>query len=169
MAICTKRKLYEQKERRDLWTIKNANAKYSTDYGRTFTACPNPFKKDADSKVLLTTGADSSFSVQNIYDIAGNVYEWTLEKTADDSNPCALRGGHYDGSGSSDPAADRIQHFDQCQLHSRVSCHTLVDLSHVCSNLSIAKNRAQRGKLETGMLYPKLRSRNITCREGRTF
>lgn len=32
-------------------------------------------------------------------------------------------------------------------------------------NLSIAKSRAQSGK--TGMLYPKLRSRNITCREGR--
>ena len=147
----------------NLWTIKNANAQYLSN-GK-FVQCPNPFKKESNSDILLTTGADSSFSVQNIYDIAGNVWEWTLEKTADDSNPCALRGGHYDGSGSSDPAADRIQHFDQCQLHSRVSCHTLVDLSHVCSNSSIAKNRAQSGK--TGMLHPKLRSRNITCREGR--
>ena len=147
----------------NLWTIKNANAQYLSN--EKFVQCPNPFKKESNSDILLTTGADSSFSVQNIYDIAGNVWEWTLEKTADDSNPCALRGGHYDGSGSSDPAADRIQHFDQCQLHSRVSCHTLVDLSHVCSNLSIAKNRAQSGK--TRMLHPKLRSRNITCREGR--
>ena len=92
----------------NLWTIKNANAKYSTDYGRTFTACPNPFKKDADSKILLTTGADSSFSVQNIYDIAGNVYEWTLEKTSHASNLCAERGGglYYTGS-KNNPAADR--------------------------------------------------------------
>ena len=57
----------------NLWTIKNANAKYSTNSGSTFTACPNPFKKESYSSILLTTGADSSFSVQNIYDIAGNV------------------------------------------------------------------------------------------------
>ena len=63
----------------NLWTIKNANAKYSTNSGSTFTACPNPFKKESYSSILLTTGADSSFSVQNIYDIAGNVWEWTLE------------------------------------------------------------------------------------------
>ena len=91
----------------NLWTIKNANAKYSTDYGRTFTACPNPFKKDADSEILLTTGADSSFSVQNIYDIAGNVYEWTLEKTDRGSLPCAQRGGDFYDTGSGSPAAKR--------------------------------------------------------------
>ena len=61
----------------NLWTIKNAKAQYSTNYGRTFTACPNPFKKESNSIILLTTGVDSSFSVQNIYDIAGNVCEWT--------------------------------------------------------------------------------------------
>ena len=91
----------------NLWTIKNANAKYSTNSGSTFTACPNPFKKDADSKILLTTGADSSFSVQNIYDIAGNVYEWTLEKTDRGSLPCAQRGGDFYDTGSGSPAAKR--------------------------------------------------------------
>jgi len=64
----------------NLWTIKNAKAQYSSNYGSTFTACPNPFKKESSSSILLTTGADSSFSVKNIYDIAGNVLEWTLEK-----------------------------------------------------------------------------------------
>ena len=91
----------------NLWTIKNAKAQYSEDDGDTFTACPNPFKKDADSKVLLTTGADSSFSVQNIYDIAGNVYEWTLEKTDRGSLPCAQRGGDFYDTGSGSPAAKR--------------------------------------------------------------
>ena len=57
--------------------------------------------------ILLTTGGTEQSNVMNIYDIAGNVYEWTLEKTSDTSNPCALRGGGYNDAGSSFPAADR--------------------------------------------------------------
>ena len=91
----------------NLWTIKNANAKYSTNNGSTFTACPNPFKKESNSGIVLTTGADSSFSVQNIYDIAGNVWEWTLEKASYVSYPCATRGGGYSNGGSYCPAAYR--------------------------------------------------------------
>ena len=91
----------------NLWTIKNAKAQYSTNYGDTFKACPNPFKKESNSGILLTTGADSSFSVQNIYDIAGNVIEWTLEKNSFTGFPCANRGGFYYNTGSHDPAAYR--------------------------------------------------------------
>ena len=88
------------------WTITNENAQYLSN-GK-FVPCPNPFKKELSSSILLTTGADSSFSVQNIYDIAGNVYEWTLEKTSDNSSPCAIRGGnYYYSSGSRTPAAHR--------------------------------------------------------------
>lgn len=90
----------------NLWTIKNANAQYSTD-GKSFTACPNPYEKKSALSILLTTGADSSFSVQNIYDIAGNVYEWTLENTSITDDPCAGRGGGYNPVGSSSPAANR--------------------------------------------------------------
>ena len=91
----------------NLWTIKNAKAQYSTNYGDTFKACPNPFKKESNSGILLTTGADSSFSVQNIYDIAGNVIEWTLEKNSFTGFPCANRGGNYNNTGSNNPAANR--------------------------------------------------------------
>ena len=48
-----------------------------------------------ENGILLTTGGTEQSKVMNIYDIAGNVYEWTLEKTSDDSNPCAYRGGGY--------------------------------------------------------------------------
>ena len=44
---------------------------------------------------------------QHIYDIAGNVIEWTLEKNSNGSRPCAPRGGHYDNDGSDSPAANR--------------------------------------------------------------
>ena len=45
--------------------------------------------------ILLTTGAAEVTKLQNIYDIAGNVSEWTLEKTSTNKYPCANRGGYY--------------------------------------------------------------------------
>ena len=43
----------------------------------------------------------------NIYDVAGNVDEWTLENTSDTSYPCASRGGSYGVTGSVYPVAYR--------------------------------------------------------------
>ena len=90
----------------NLWTITNANAQYLS--SGKFVQCPNPFKKESNSSILLTTGADSSFSVQNIYDIAGNVLEWTLENYSNPyiSLPCG-RGGIFNATGSTYPAAYR--------------------------------------------------------------
>ena len=43
----------------------------------------------------------------NIYDFAGNEWEWTLEKTSYASNPCAIRGGSFDNDSSDTPASKR--------------------------------------------------------------
>ena len=56
--------------------------------------------------ILLTTGATEATNLQNIYDIAGNVWEWTKENSST-SNPCVHRGGSYYGMGSSNPAKNR--------------------------------------------------------------
>jgi hypothetical protein len=56
--------------------------------------------------ILLTTGATEATNLQNIYDIAGNVWEWTREIYAT-SNPCVVRGGCYYYDGSNNPAKDR--------------------------------------------------------------
>ena len=57
--------------------------------------------------ILLTTGATEATNLQNISDIAGNVWEWTLEWTSNDSIPCANRGGSFFDDGSDSPASYR--------------------------------------------------------------
>ena len=82
----------------NLWNITNANAKYSVNYGSSFTACPKT--KTENASILLTTGADTSFSLMNIYDIAGNVWEWTLDYSTYTNRPCVSRGGGFNGDGT---------------------------------------------------------------------
>ena len=63
------------------------------------------------SSVLLTTGASDETNKMNIYDFAGNEYEWTLEHaTSSSHDPCASRGGGYSYAGSSNPASFRINY-----------------------------------------------------------
>ena len=65
-------------------------------------------EQSSDSNsILITTGGTEQSKVMNIYDIAGNVWEWTLEKTSITINPCAYRGGSYSYAGSNGPAAYR--------------------------------------------------------------
>ena len=46
-----------------------------------------------------STGSQETYRVKNIYDLAGNVYEWTLE--ADSTNIRVVRGGYYNDTGAS--------------------------------------------------------------------
>ena len=55
--------------------------------------------------ILVTTGTSEKNKVMNIYDIAGNVWEWTLEWTSDSGGPCADRGGGCSSASSGYPAA----------------------------------------------------------------
>ena len=55
--------------------------------------------------ILLTTGATERNSAKNIYDVAGNCYEWTTESKG--SNYRVYRGGFYCNPGSIDPASIR--------------------------------------------------------------
>ena len=56
--------------------------------------------------ILLTTGATEATNLQNIYDIAGNAWEWTLEFCTT-SGPCVYGGGSYLDHGSGVPAKNR--------------------------------------------------------------
>ena len=63
--------------------------------------------QSSGNSILLTTGASEACKKMNIYDLAGNVWEWTLEYTSYTYNPCASRGGICNESGSINSASGR--------------------------------------------------------------
>ena len=111
------------------WSITNDKAQYSTDG----TWNNGSYTKGEEGAVLLTTGASDSFAKMNIYDVAGNVIEWTLECKLQEmsskgvklaslintqispirmaetaaSGPCVVRGGVYLYDGADYPASRR--------------------------------------------------------------
>ena len=115
------------------WSITNNKAKYSKDYGTSWN--DGAYTKETESGILLTTGASETFAKMNIYDVAGNVFEWTLEgnqnaavvgstgirlaslintqispirmATAPPSGPCVIRGGCYYDNGTDFSASGR--------------------------------------------------------------
>ena len=95
----------------NLWNITNENSKYAIFNTSNYTlgdwTSGAYGVKGSSKEILLSTGASETFSKQGIYDLAGNVWEWTFEYTAYSSGPCAIRGGNYNGFGSDNPAADR--------------------------------------------------------------
>ena len=89
-------------------TFEITKGKYSEDDGDTFTEVTGTYTKPASREVLLTTGATERNSVLNIYDLAGNEFEWTLEKNTDTYYPIVSRGGNYIYIGSLFPGASRL-------------------------------------------------------------
>ena len=73
-------------------------------------------------------GAREGFKQKNIYDMAGNVDEWTMEKY---STNRVDRGGNYRNFGSEGPASNRSHNVDRDVSNGRFSCSALykVDLS----------------------------------------
>ena len=88
-------------------TFEITKGKYSTDYGKTFTEINETYPKPTNTQVLLTTGATERNSVLNIYDLAGNGWEWTLERSASNRLPSVYRGGYYIHGGFDNPVASR--------------------------------------------------------------
>ena len=91
------------------WNITNENLKYaeSKNYSLQPWTTATEKSKTSNESILLSTGASESFSKMGIYDLAGNVREWTLEYTSYTNSPCASRGGYYVVTGSVFPASYR--------------------------------------------------------------
>ena len=89
----------------------------SNGYGSTATwqKIPDNYEKPIvkpgppEGVALFSTGITERNKKVNIYDFAGNEYEWTLEHaTVYTSDPCSCRGGVFHGDSSVYPASYRI-------------------------------------------------------------
>ena len=84
----------------------------NADFGNTAQGC-----------ILTTTGANTTKNCKkNIYDLAGNVWEWTIESTPLSNYPCCNRGGSSGMGGYELPASYRDRAF--------------MTMSSTCSRLS---------------------------------
>ena len=94
------------------WTINRETAKYTTSphsdtTWTSISAEENKTKtKTASESILLTTGASEKFRTKNIYDLVGNVWEWTNEAYSETQR--VLRGGYYGNGGTGCPASSRF-------------------------------------------------------------
>ena len=90
------------------WTLSSTWNPSTTATTNFVDSSRNKIAQSSDGNgILVTTGTSEKNKVMNIYDVAGNVIEWTLEKTFVTQHPCVSRGGTYGDAGSGDPAAGR--------------------------------------------------------------
>jgi len=88
------------------WSLSTTWTLYNEETSNNFVKNGVKQVQDSSNGILLTTGASDACKKMNIYDLAGNVFEWTLEYSAFTFEPCASRGGDY-SIGSNGPASIR--------------------------------------------------------------
>ena len=74
------------------------------------------YEKNAGSP--QNTGSSENWKANNIYDLAGNVWEWTQEASGDVSR--AIFGGCYRNDGSSSPVSSRSETYPGSDLGSSI-------------------------------------------------
>ena len=85
-----------------------AKGKYSEDRGEIYTQISGTYQKQENDEILLKTGLIERNSTLNIYDLSGNVWEWTLERYNNSTSvPCTVRGGSFSSNGYDYPVSYR--------------------------------------------------------------
>ena len=105
------------------WLI-SSGAKTSDEVNKDSSSWGNYSDSKENAKVTVTeedgtttnkygrkqnTGYSEYWKANNIYDLAGNCFEWTQE--ADSTDDRANRGGYYDNNGSGYPGSNRSSRF----------------------------------------------------------
>ncbi len=116
-----------QWDRTLIWLVESESKTYSeivnsTDWGNY----SNNTESGAGSR--KSTGYSETWKANNIYDLAGNVMEWTMEAVSIDCR--VLRGGYYLNSGSNYPSSYRLNiNPTNSNTTRRLSCHTLYQVA----------------------------------------
>ncbi len=85
--------------------ITSEKAKQSTDYGNTWKLITGI---KLSNRIILSSGSSEETKEMNIYDFAGNEWEWTLEHiTSNSYYPCSDRGGCHGSLGADHPVSSR--------------------------------------------------------------
>lgn len=80
--------------------------------------------KNEGSSTRIPTGSTEYTKANNIYDLAGNVWDWTMEAYGADVRAC--RGGNYNNFGTDNPADIRFSSYPAYSYYNvRLSCSTL--------------------------------------------
>ena len=83
---------------------------YATNYEKGAIILPAQAGGTTTDRIELETGASEDFKTNNIYDLAGNMWEWTTEEGKHNANSNAFavhRGGSFNHNGSSRPVVYR--------------------------------------------------------------
>lgn len=81
------------------FTITSMNAQKLNSNESNYSAIAQNQVKNANEGILLTTGASDTNKILNIYDLAGNQFEMTLEHSKTDEYPTTVRGGESGNAG----------------------------------------------------------------------
>ena len=83
------------------------------------------YKDEDDTNNPAKCGSSDNYRVNNIYDLAGNVFEWTME--ARSPRYRVFRGGYYSDSGSGIPASSRyVDDPDRPNTNLRFPCRFIL-------------------------------------------
>ena len=95
----------------------DATFQYTNSSGSTAT-------KNQYSRVRIPTGSTEYTKANNIYDLAGNVFDWTMEAVS--TSYRVIRGGAYDNARISSPASYRYTSFSPTDSSGNGGCRAVL-------------------------------------------